>query len=120
VPKPPRPIPSVNAQDYKAVKALKAANAAQDREEQLKMGLKDSVDARLNTWKGGKETNIRALVASLDTVLWPELGWQKVGMHELVTPSQVKIRYMKAIGKLHPDKAWLCFPMFMRAGLIRF
>ena len=42
--------------------------------------------------------------ASLDTVLWPELGWQKVGMHELVTPAQVKIRYTKAIAKLHPDK----------------
>jgi len=62
------------------------------------------VDSRLGTWKNGKETNLRALVASLDTVLWPELGWQKVGMAELVTPNQVKIRYTKAIAKLHPDK----------------
>jgi len=51
-----------------------------------------------------KEANIRALIASLETVLWPELGWVKVGMHELVTPSQVKIRYTKAIAKVHPDK----------------
>ena len=68
------------------------------------MDLKDSVEARLSAWKTGKETNVRALVASLDTVLWPELGWQKVGLHELVTPGQVKVRYMKAIAKLHPDK----------------
>lgn len=70
----------------------------------MKAKLKDSVDARLTAWKAKKETNVRALVASLETVLWPELGWQKVGLHELVTPNQVKVRYMKAIAKLHPDK----------------
>jgi len=36
--------------------------------------------------------------------LWPELGLQKVGMAELVSPAQVKIRYTKTIAKLHPDK----------------
>ena len=45
--------------------------------------------------------------ASLDAVLWGELGWQKVGIHELVSTSQVKIRYTKAIAKLHPDKVRL-------------
>lgn len=69
--------------------------------------MKDSIDARLGAWKNGKESNLRALIASLDSVLWPELGWQKVGMAELVTPNQVKIRYTKAIAKLHPDKVGL-------------
>ena len=101
---PPRPKPTISSQNFAAVRELKAANAAQEKEEQLKMDLKDSVEARLSAWKTGKETNVRALVASLDTVLWPELGWQKVGLHELVTPGQVKVRYMKAIAKLHPDK----------------
>ncbi len=55
-------------------------------------------------WKGGKETNIRALIASLENVLWPELGWKKVGMNELVMENQVKIRYVRAIAKVHPDK----------------
>lgn len=104
---PPRPRAIVTPQNFAAVRELKAANAAQEKEEQLKMDLKDSVEGRLASWKGGKETNIRALIASLDTVLWPELNWQKVGLHELVTPSQVKIRYMKAIAKLHPDKVGL-------------
>jgi hypothetical protein len=83
---------------------LKQANQEAEAEEQARLELKDSVDSRLAAWKNGKETNLRALVASLDTVLWPELGWQKVGMAELVTPNQVKIRYTKAIAKLHPDK----------------
>ena len=64
------------------------------------------MDAQLLARNDGKETNIRILNASLKMVLWPELGWQKIGM-EVVTPSQVKVRYMKAIAKLHPDK--VCF-----------
>ncbi|EGO02318.1 hypothetical protein SERLA73DRAFT_166772 [Serpula lacrymans var. lacrymans S7.3] len=87
-----------------ALNKLREANDAADAEDQARHELKDSVDGRLLAWKGGKETNIRALVASLDNVLWPELGWQKVGMADLVSPSQVKIRYTKAIAKLHPDK----------------
>ncbi|KAL5527302.1 hypothetical protein ACEPAG_6093 [Sanghuangporus baumii] len=100
----PRPAVTKRQQDFEAVKKLRQANQAIEQEEQAKANLKDSVDARLLAWKAGKETNVRALVASLENVLWPELGWQKVGLHELVAPNQVKIRYMKAIAKLHPDK----------------
>ncbi|OBZ70135.1 UBA domain-containing protein 7 [Grifola frondosa] len=93
----PAPVPP-------APKPKPQRKRAAEAEDQERYELKDGVDARLSAWKGGKETNIRALIASLEMVLWPELGWQKVGMHELVTPAQVKIRYTKAIAKLHPDK----------------
>ena len=102
---PPRPTvrrgPTPPSQ---ALSNLRKANNAAEAEDQARYDLKDTVDARLVGWKAGKETNVRALIASLDTVLWPELGWQKVGMADLVMPSQVKIRYTKAIAKLHPDK----------------
>ncbi|KAI8982783.1 hypothetical protein BD414DRAFT_491121 [Trametes punicea] len=87
-----------------ALERVREANEAAEAEDQQKHELKDAVDARLAAWKAGKENNIRALIASLDTVLWPELGWQKVGIHELVSPSQVKIKYTRAIAKVHPDK----------------
>ncbi|KAF8748539.1 hypothetical protein RHS01_10734 [Rhizoctonia solani] len=101
-PAPARTTPS-NPEDS-AVHRLKVANAAAEAEGDQKHALKDSIDARVLAWKGGKENNIRALIASLDTILWPELGWTKVGMHELVMPNQVKIKYVKAIAKVHPDK----------------
>ncbi|CAE6423981.1 unnamed protein product, partial [Rhizoctonia solani] len=101
-PAPARTAPS-NPEDS-AVHRLKVANAAADAEGDQKHALKDSIDARILAWKGGKENNIRALIASLDTILWPELGWAKVGMHELVMPNQVKIKYVRAIAKVHPDK----------------
>ncbi|BGP22206.1 ER organization and biogenesis-related protein [Rhodotorula toruloides] len=87
-----------------AVKALQAQQAAAAAEDDQRLELKDQVDARIAAWKGGKETNLRALIASLDTVLWPELGWKTVGMHELISDNQLKVRYVRAISKVHPDK----------------
>lgn len=110
----PKPRPKPKAPSIKpaptpinsgaALEALRAATSAAEAEDNQRHELKDSVDARLTAWKGGKEANIRALIASLDSVLWPELGWQKVGMHELVSNAQVKSRYTRAIARVHPDK----------------
>ncbi|KAG6890288.1 hypothetical protein C0995_009494 [Termitomyces sp. Mi166 len=96
--------PSRPAVSSQALENLRTANDVAEAEDQLRHELKDSVDAKLLAWKGGKETNIRALLGSLDTILWPELGLQKVGMAELVMPAQVKIKYTRTIARLHPDK----------------
>ncbi|GAA5979790.1 hypothetical protein JCM10908_003047 [Rhodotorula pacifica] len=87
-----------------AVRALQAQQAASAAEDDLRLQLKDQVDAQIAAWKGGKETNLRALIASLDAVLWPSLGWKTVGMHELISENQLKVRYVRAIAKVHPDK----------------
>jgi len=42
-----------------ALEALRAATSTAEAEENKRYELKDSVDARLTTWKGGKEPNIR-------------------------------------------------------------
>lgn len=103
-PPPPRAAkPQVDAQ---AVKALRQANAAADRVEDEKLALHDSVEARIGAWKAGKEGNLRALLGSLDTVLWDGAGWKKVGMGDLLMPGKCKIVYMKGISKVHPDKVF--------------
>ena len=101
---PPKPVSRGPTPPSEALTKLRAVTDAAEAEDQAKHELKDVVDAKVNSWKSGKEQNIRALIASLETVLWPALNWQKVGMHELIAPNQVKIRYTKAIAKLHPDK----------------
>lgn len=52
----------------------------------------------------GKKSNIRALLCSMHTVLWPDAKWQKCEMHQLVTPADVKKAYRKACLAVHPDK----------------
>ena len=91
-------------QSQEAVKKLRAANAEAEKADDEKFALADSVDARLTAWRGGKTDNLRALLQSMDIVLWEAAGWKKVGMSDLVMPSKVKIVYMKAIAKVHPDK----------------
>jgi tetratricopeptide (TPR) repeat protein len=86
------------------VSKLRQTAAQQEREDDERLRLTDQVDRKMVTWKSGKEDNIRALLASLGSVLWEGAAWKPVGMHELVTPAQVKINYMKAIAKMHPDK----------------
>ncbi|KAL1970893.1 hypothetical protein VTN77DRAFT_2727 [Rasamsonia byssochlamydoides] len=87
-----------------AVTRLRAANEAADRVDEERLALTDSVDAKVAAWKGGKQDNLRALLASLDSILWPEAGWKKINMSELVLPNKVKVHYMKGIAKVHPDK----------------
>ncbi|PWY90780.1 hypothetical protein BO70DRAFT_358241, partial [Aspergillus heteromorphus CBS 117.55] len=89
---------------FEAVTRLREANQAAERADEEKFALSESVDARLAAWKNGKQDNLRALLGSLDTVLWPESGWKKVNMSELIMPNKVKIQYMKGIAKVHPDK----------------
>jgi hypothetical protein len=117
----PRPVPKPKASalsdlgpsvpNSKAVERLKAANKAAEAADDEKFALADQVDAKISAWRDGKRDNLRALIGSLDLVMWEGSGWKKVGMHELITNGKVKINYMKAIGRCHPDKVRLS-PLF--------
>ena len=87
-----------------AVSNLRATHAAQDRVEDEKFALSDSVSSKIESWKGGKSDNLRALLASLDTILGESEGWKKISMADLVLPVKVKVFYMKGIARVHPDK----------------
>ena len=91
-----------------AVSRLRATHNAQAAEDDAKFRLSDSVSGRIQAWRAGKADNLRALLASLDTVLWAEAGWKKVSMADLVLPGRVKVVYMRGIGKCHPDKVCCC------------
>ncbi|KAI0145113.1 hypothetical protein GGR57DRAFT_481397 [Xylariaceae sp. FL1272] len=105
----PRPKPSVMsdfapAKSSGAVERLREANKAAEKADDEKFALSEKVDARISLWRDGKRDNLRALLGSMDQVLWENSGWKKVGLHELVMANKVKIHYMKAIAKCHPDK----------------
>lgn len=129
---PPKPVPTISALDAlsgystprdlsgdnafsgEAVERLRLANLEAERVDDEKFALSDQVSERLARWRAGKESNLRALLASLDTVLWEGVGWKKVSMGELIVPGKVKVVYMKGIAKVHPDKVcdrdwFVCF-----------
>ncbi|CAO3636407.1 unnamed protein product [Cunninghamella blakesleeana] len=94
--------PSVN--DSKAVAAMRAQAAQQEKDDAERLAKTDQVNDRLAQWKQGKELNLRALLATLDTLLWDEAQWKPIQMSDLIQPKRCKIQYLKAIGKVHPDK----------------
>ena len=53
---------------------------------------------------GGRVSNLRALLASMHTVLWPGAAWRPVSLAELVDVQQVKDAYKRAFLVVHPDK----------------
>ncbi|ORZ03886.1 hypothetical protein BCR43DRAFT_484136 [Syncephalastrum racemosum] len=91
-------------ENSKAVAAMRAQAAQQEAEEAERLSRTDDVNARIVNWKAGKEHNLRALLATLDTLLWPGAQWRGANISELIDPKKCKITYLKAISKVHPDK----------------
>ncbi|CAI9787046.1 unnamed protein product [Fraxinus pennsylvanica] len=76
---------------------------AQHEQEERHM-LAETMDNDIKRWAAGKEGNLRALLSSLQQVLWPECGWQQVSLTDLITSTSVKKVYYKATLCVHPDK----------------
>ncbi|KAI8343208.1 hypothetical protein BC941DRAFT_448029 [Chlamydoabsidia padenii] len=90
--------------DSKAVSAMRAQAAQQEADDAERLAKTDQVNDKLAKWKQGKESNLRALLATLDTVIWADANWKSIQISELIQPKKCKINYLKAIGKVHPDK----------------
>lgn len=61
-------------------------------------------EAKVFAWKEGKARNLRALLCSLHTVIWPNSRWTQCGMHQLVNENDLGKMYKKACLAVHPDK----------------
>ncbi|KAL8170824.1 LOW QUALITY PROTEIN: hypothetical protein V2J09_022628 [Rumex salicifolius] len=64
----------------------------------------ETLDAEIKRWSAGKEGNLRALLSTMQYVLWPECGWNPVSLTDLITAVAVKKAYRKATLCIHPDK----------------
>ncbi|KAG6548849.1 hypothetical protein Mapa_009611 [Marchantia paleacea] len=88
----------------KAIYEIKQREQEMQREQAEKHRAADQLDAEIRRWAAGKEGNLRALLSTLQYVLWPECGWQPVSLSDLITAASVKKTYRKATLHVHPDK----------------
>ncbi|KAE9608670.1 putative DnaJ domain-containing protein [Lupinus albus] len=91
----------------RAAKALADKNQRDlqtQREQAERNRLAETLDFEVKRWAAGKEGNLRALLSTLQYVLWPECGWQPVSLTDLITGAHVKKAYRKATLCIHPDK----------------
>ncbi|AET41467.1 auxilin-like protein SWA2 Ecym_8181 [Eremothecium cymbalariae DBVPG len=95
-------IPERRIRSQKAEELIKKRQEMKELEKQ-KFRLHDKVHSKIQSWIDGKETDLRHLLSRLSLVLtWT--NWNHIGANDLVIPKKVKIIYMKAISKVHPDK----------------
>ncbi|KAG6428752.1 hypothetical protein SASPL_106789 [Salvia splendens] len=73
-------------------------------EQEEKRRIAEVLEYDIKRWAAGKEGNIRALLSSLEQILWPESGWRSVSLTDMITSNSVKKVYKKATLYVHPDK----------------
>ncbi|XP_042474965.1 auxilin-related protein 2-like [Macadamia integrifolia] len=91
----------------RAAKALAEKNERDlqtQRDQAERHRIAETLDIEIKRWAAGKEGNLRALLSTLQYVLWPECGWQPVSLTDLITGASVKKVYRKATLCIHPDK----------------
>ncbi|KAF8011803.1 hypothetical protein BT93_I0062 [Corymbia citriodora subsp. variegata] len=74
------------------------------KEQEERHRIAETLDVEIKRWAAGKEGNLRALLSTLQYVLWPQCGWEPVSMTDLITAASVKKVYRKATLCIHPDK----------------
>ncbi|XP_027092048.1 uncharacterized protein [Coffea arabica] len=89
---------------FKALEEKTQRDLEAQYEQEERHRLADCLDNDIKRWSAGKENNLRALLSSLQDVLWPESGWQPVSLADLITSVSVIKVYKKASMCFHPDK----------------
>jgi hypothetical protein len=63
-------------------------------------------EKKLTEWafNNKEKRNVRNLLSTLHTVLWPGATWKTISLADVIEPKQVKLQYRKAMLVVHPDK----------------
>ena len=85
------------------VRQREAQKKSQEAEEDL---VRRKLEPKLKAWseEHGKKKQLRALLATLHTILWPGAEWKQVGIGDLLDDGKVKRCFHKASRVVHPDK----------------
>ena len=85
------------------VREREAKKAASDAEEDE---VRKRMEPRIKAWseEHGKRKQLRALLASLHTILWPGANWKQLTIGDLLDDGKVKRAFFMASRVVHPDK----------------
>ncbi|KAL8171982.1 hypothetical protein V2J09_023786 [Rumex salicifolius] len=91
----------------RAAKALEEKNMRDylaQKEQAERNSLADALDADIKSWLTGKDSNLRAMLSTLQYILGPDSGWQPIPLIDLMTSTAVRKAYKRAALCVHPDK----------------
>ncbi|KAL3845502.1 hypothetical protein ACJIZ3_002905 [Penstemon smallii] len=94
----------MNARVAEALAEKNQRDLQSQHEQEEKRRLAETLDIDIKRWAAGKEGNLRALLSSLQQILWAECGWRPVSLTDMITSDSVKKAYKRAALYIHPDK----------------
>lgn len=94
-----------NAQQ-KALDEIREREEAKKKAENEEDVVRQKLEPRIKEWseEHGKKKQLRALLANLHTILWPDANWKPMGLGDLLDDKKVKLAFHKASRVVHPDK----------------
>lgn len=96
----------IKARADEKLAAVREREQGEAAHQAAKDSVRSSCEVKINRWTaaGQRRGNLRALLATLDSVLYASSTWKPVTMETLAVASKVKVNYHKAILQVHPDK----------------
>ena len=93
------------AQDQ-ALAELREREKKAKEDEEAEDVVRRKLEPKIKAWseEHGKKKQLRALLASLQIILWPEAGWKAVNIGDILDDKKARRCYLKATLKVHPDK----------------
>jgi len=90
----------------KALQEVREREVRKQREEAEEDEVRKRLQPIIEAWKEehGKNKDLRALLASLHTILWPGAKWKQLTIGDLMNDKKVKVAFHKASRVVHPDK----------------
>lgn len=93
------------AQD-KALQEVREREARKKKDEDEEDVVRKQLEPKIKAWaeEHGKKKQIRALLGTLHTILWPGAKWKPISLGDLLEDKKVKRAFHKATLVVHPDK----------------
>jgi hypothetical protein len=90
----------------KALQEVRAREEKKKNEEAEEDEVRRRLEPMIKTWseEHGKKKQLRALLASLHTILWQGAQWKQITIGDLLDDKKVKLAFHKASRVVHPDK----------------
>ena len=90
----------------KALQEVREREEKKAKEEAEEDVARKKLEPKIKAWseEHGKKKQLRALLGTLHTILWPGANWKPIGLGDLLDDSKCKRAFHKASRVVHPDK----------------
>lgn len=90
----------------KALAEVREREEKKKKEEEEEDAARKLLEPKIKVWseEHGKKKQLRALLGTLHTILWPGADWKPISLGDLLDDGKVKRAFHKASRVVHPDK----------------